>query len=90
MKTQKFFRGQRVRVSSKMPLCMRHFECGCEAIVRNSYSDHYGPRDGEEEYGLLLLTEKPHHVSWYMENQLELICDNRRAGENLLQRYKGK
>lgn len=89
MRRQKFFRGHRVKIADKLPEEMSHFEAGCEAIIRSSYSDEYGG-DNVEDYGLLLLTENPHHVWWYEEDQLTLVDSDRDAGEELLQQYKGK
>lgn len=96
MKKQKFLRGQRVKITDKMPTYMRHFTCGCEAIVEGSYSDLcHSTREEEDDeekigYGLLLLTDKPHTSAWYEEDQLTLICSNRDRGEVLLQKYKFK
>lgn len=97
MKKQKFIRGQRVKITNEMPSYMRHFTCGCEAIVEGSYSDlchssyqHKDDYDRQISYGLLLLTDKPHTCAWYDEDQLTLICSDRDKGEALLQKYKSE
>lgn len=75
----KFFRGQRVRVCKKMPPEMKHFTHNCDAIIDNC--------NGEMQYGLLLLTDTPATSSWYREDQLKLISDDRVGGEYLLQYF---
>jgi hypothetical protein len=89
MSKQKFFRGQRVRICDKFPEYMSHFSgTGCVAIVQYSYSDVYGPPH-EGDYSLLIF-ENNHwfSVSWYKEDQLTLIDNDRDAGERILQEYK--
>jgi hypothetical protein len=87
--SQKFFRGQRVKIADVVPPYMSHFDAGLEAIVSHSYSDMYGQgQDGE--FALLLLDgERPfNRVSWYPDSLLTLVNADRDAGERLLQLYK--
>ena len=87
---QKFLRGQRVRISDVMPNCMRHFECGCEAIVVSTYRETCGRHSYPQDYTLLILNvngEPSRSVSWYEENQLTLINSDRDSGEQLIQTY---
>ena len=88
MNSQKFFRGQRVRIGDLThgPYC---YNCGQgkEAIVVGSYSDLYGKQDGEPGYSLFIPSEND-TVSWYPESSLELVSDDRRAGEELIQKHK--
>ena len=97
MKKQKFIRGQKVRVSDTMPLMMRHFTGGCDAIIIGSYSDlchssyqHKDDYEGQIDYSLLLLTDRPHSCSWYPENLLTFISADRDKGEDLIQKYKSE
>jgi hypothetical protein len=87
MRTQKFWRGERVKVADEMPVWMSHFEAGCEAIVDYSYRDMYGPGGSEREYSLLLLLPEPRRVAWYPDELLTLVDADRDAGEELLQAY---
>ena len=87
MRTQKFWRGERVKVADEMPVWMSHFEAGCEAIVDHSYRDMYGPGGSELEYSLLLLMPYPRRVAWYPANLLTLVDADRDAGEAILQAY---
>ena len=74
---QKFFEGDLVRVAKDLGPTMFHFPCDQEAVVIGSYADKYGARDEHHmrEYELYLL-EYATEVSWYRENQLELIRIN--------------
>ena len=87
LKSQKFFRGHRVRIASEMPQYMSHFPCGGEAIVVGSYSDIYGGND-INSYSLLLIEPYGGMCSWYEEGQLTLVSTDRDKGEGLLQLYK--
>jgi len=86
---QKFFRGQRVFISNKLPTSMSHFGGrGEEAIVMYSYSDVYGHHDFNDLSLLILPKNRKSYVSsWYPDHLLTLLSDNRRAGERLLQKY---
>lgn len=86
---QKFFRGHRVKIAEKLPNYMSHFSgAGCEAIVEYSYSDIYRGNN-VKDYGLCILEKgKLFYLSWYQENLLTLINDNRDEGEKILQSYK--
>ena len=74
---QKFFEGDLVRVAKDLGPTMFHFPCDQEAVVIGSYADKYGGRDEDHtrEYAIYLL-EHDDEVSWYWENQLELIRPN--------------
>ena len=74
---QKFFEGDLVRVAKDLGPTMFHFPCDQEAVVIGSYADQYWGRDAHhsQEFTLYLL-EEGGEVSWYWENQLELIRTN--------------
>ena len=74
---QKFFEGDLVRVAKDLGPTMFHFPCDQEAVVIGSYADQYWGRDTHhsQEFTLYLL-EEGGEVSWYWENQLELIRPN--------------
>jgi hypothetical protein len=84
---QKFFRGQRVRLKMAD-------EYDDEAIVDHSYSDQYGRLGEDDRYDhqmslLRLRNGKPvNRISWYSGSNLELLSDDRHAGERLLQLFK--
>lgn len=84
---QKFFRGHRVHIAEDLGPHMGHFTGDVDAIVMGSYSDQFGG-DNNDSYSLLLLTECPHAVSWYDEDQLTLVNSDRDEGKRILQAYK--
>jgi hypothetical protein len=86
---QAFYRGERVKVADEMPTWMRHFECGCEAIVDHSYRDMHGP-GGSNQFSLLLLLPEPRRVAWYPAELLTLMVGDRDEGEAILQQYNGR
>jgi hypothetical protein len=56
--SQKFQRGQRVKITDKMPSYMAHFESNCEAIVKYTYKEKYGGgKTAAKEYSLYILTK---------------------------------
>lgn len=76
--TQRFFAGDRVRITKDMPMSMEHFSCDQEAIVLYSYSDRYGrgcARD-DTQICLYLLKDK-YECAWYDDDQLTLIDEDR-------------
>jgi len=55
---QKFQRGQKIRITDKMPSNMAHFESDCEAIVEHTYKEIYGGGKCESKmYSLYILVE---------------------------------
>lgn len=88
---QKFFRGHRVKIAAELPSYMSHFDgAGCEAIVRGSYADLCGSIEGDIDYSLLILGDKPASCAWYEEGLLTLVSSDRDAGEMILQEYKNR
>ena len=89
-KTQKFFRGHRVKIADEMPRYMSHFECGIEAIIDHSYDDIYSGTSDSVKYAVLLLMPdgSKRSVAWYDQDLLTLVSDGRDAGEAILQSYK--
>lgn len=84
-----------MKVDEGMPPSMSHFPAGFEAIVVGSYSDQYGRMGGERsdtQFTLCQLKDgKPvNQISWYYEDQLTLLSDDRMAGEAILQDYKDR
>lgn len=75
--TQKFFKGDLVQVGD-MPLSMRHFTGNCQAIVLYTYTEQHG-RSGAnpDKYYSLFLLKEGNEVSWYHEDQLTLIEQDR-------------
>ena len=76
--TQKFFKGDLVQVG-EMPPHMSHFYGDCKAIVIGSYTEQYGkgPRS-DKQYTLFILKRGDQgEVSWYQEDQLTLIEEDR-------------
>jgi hypothetical protein len=70
--TQKFNRGDHVKVADDLGPSMSHFQSGCEAIVIGSYRDQYGGgANNEKEYTLHI--KGGGQSSWYREHQLTLI-----------------
>lgn len=68
--TQKFHKGDHVRVADDLGPSMSHFESGCEAIVIGSYADQYG---GQNHRSYTLHLKGQGEVSWYEEPQLTLL-----------------
>lgn len=81
MMTQKFKRGDLVRIADDLGPMMDHFKKGCDAIVIASYNDQYGGGN-TEDYTVFI--EKSGEVSWYHESQLTFI----RHDLDLLQKWK--
>jgi hypothetical protein len=81
--TQKFRRGDVVRVAKDLGPSMSHFYSDVDAIVMGSYADKYGG-DDVTSYTLMLLPEGS-EVSWYYEHQLTLI---RHGDEDLIKQTK--
>lgn len=77
--TQKFKKGDLVKVDDKMPEWMSHFDCGMKAYIVGSYRDQYGGgRSNEKQYTIMYQPEwlggrKWTRSSWYDEHQLTLI-----------------
>ena len=72
--TQKFHKGDLVRVAKDLGPTMGHFTADIDAIVIGSYKDQYGGSD-TKSYSLHLKGQG--HCSWYWESQLELLEANR-------------
>jgi hypothetical protein len=68
--SQKFQRGDYVRVAKDLGLSMSHFRADCDAIVIGSYRDQYG---GSNNKSYTLYFEDSGQCSWYDEEQLSLI-----------------
>jgi hypothetical protein len=89
---QKFLRGQRVRIG-EMPPCISHFYHNTEAIVMDTYRGRYGGGSKNEygdDYTLFIFNKDGTSygpVSWYKENQLTLVDDDRDKGEQIIQNY---
>lgn len=74
---QKFHRGDRVKI--------KHLDC--EAIVEYSYNEKYSQWGKEEKfisYSLWWLTDQPHSSSWFNEEDLILLSNDRVQGKKLL------
>jgi hypothetical protein len=91
--TQKFKRGQKVRIGD-MPIYMKHFPNNIDAIVVGTYneiifhSSHLGGNESKEYKLLILFKDKePFTCSWYEENQLTLIDSNIEENKKLLEKY---
>lgn len=77
--TQKFHKGDLVRIADDLGPHMTHFNAGCEAIVLGSLEDQcvdgYGVDEDEDalapEYEVFIKGVGP--VSWYDEDQLSLV-----------------
>lgn len=70
MTMQKYQKGDHVKVAKELGDSMSHFQSDCEAIVIGSYSDKYG---GSNTSSYTIRIKGGGEVSWYYENQLELI-----------------
>lgn len=81
---QKFLRGHRVKITNE-----HRTGKGKEAIVQYSYSDVYG-KEQHHSYSLLIMFAKDRmsSESWFYENEIELVDDDRDRGEIILQNYK--
>jgi hypothetical protein len=69
--SQKFTRGDVVRVADDLGSTMSHFRSGADAIVMGSYRDQYGGSDAKNY--TLMFCDDGNRVSWYYEYQLTLI-----------------
>lgn len=70
--SQKFHKGDHVRVAKDLGPSMSHFESNCEAIVIGSYKDRYGG-SGRNERQFTIHIKDRGQTSWYYEEQLTLI-----------------
>ena len=84
MATQKFNKGDHVRVAKNLGSSMSHFQNDCEAIVIGSYNDQYG---GGNVKSYTIHIKDSGQVSWYEEHQLTLIEANR---ADLLDEWESK
>ena len=73
--TQKFFMGDHVKIAKDLGISMSHFENDCEAIVIGSCKDIVCGSTDELSYSLYI--KDFGECSWYEENQLTLIEENR-------------
>lgn len=76
MPTQKFQRGDLVRIEKITEPWMEHFPSDCRAIVLYSYAQEYG---GEDVKNYCLFLEGKGSCAWYEERQLTLIEANQEA-----------
>lgn len=67
---QKFNKGDKVKVADDLGSSMGHFQSGMQAIVIASYADKFGGSD-TKSYSIYIKGQG--EVSWYYENQMELI-----------------
>lgn len=76
--TQKYFKGDLVRIAADLGPSMDHFEKDCEAVVMYSYTERYGKApNSDNQYCLFVLTDGyKGEVSWYNEDQLTFIREN--------------
>jgi hypothetical protein len=89
---QKFLRGTRVKVDAIMPPSMTHFESDFIGIVDHTYSQAYSGND-ITNYCLVQLNKQGqpiNKIAWYKENQLTLVSDDTKAGEEILESYNFK
>lgn len=89
---QKFFHGQRVRLTGSFPKCMDHFDGrNHEAIIDHSYADAFGGPNHEDFAIIVLPNEgdnwKPYWTAWYPRELMTLVSDDRIAGEEIIQRH---
>ena len=71
--SQKFFKGDLVKIADDLGRSMSHFPQGCEAVVIATYAEQYGG-GGNDKYTLHVLKKgEGGENSWYYENQLTLI-----------------
>jgi hypothetical protein len=88
---QKFFRGQMVRLCKIFPVEMAHFDGKGEiAVVEASYSDLYG-LGNYSDFQLMVRCEikgkeRWHSSAWYHDSMMTLVSDDRKAGEEIIQR----
>lgn len=82
--TQKFHKGDHVKVADDLGPSMSHFQSGCEAIVIGSYRDQFGGSErNERQYTIHI--KGGGETSWYDEGQLTLIEAKR---EDLLKQWE--
>lgn len=67
---QKFNKGDKVKVDEDLGTSMSHFQSGMEAIIIGSYADKFG---GNDTSSYTIYIKGQGEVSWYYENQLQLI-----------------
>lgn len=70
---QKYQHGDMVRIADDLGNTMSHFESGVDAIILGSYKDLFGGgmEHQYKEYSVYIRGKGD--VSWYKEEQLELI-----------------
>lgn len=74
--TQKFFRGDLVRIAPDLGFSMSHFEKDCDAVVMYTYAEQYDSgRRNEKMYSLYILPNGG-ESSWYDEEQLTFISED--------------
>jgi hypothetical protein len=69
--SQKFKRGDLVKIADDLGESMSHFQSGCHAIVEYSYAEKYGGGGSHRDYSLLFETGGA--AAWYTEDQLTFI-----------------
>lgn len=78
--TQKFKRGNLVRIAKNLGSMMSHFDNDKDAIIVGSYADQFGG-DNTKSYTLMFV-DTGGKCSWYQEHQLTLIDE---GGEHLFE-----
>jgi hypothetical protein len=85
--SQKFHKGDLVRVADDLGPMMSHFTAGIDAIVIGSYKDQYSGSGGHNEKEYTLHLKGQGECSWYWENQLTLLEKGR---TDLLAQWKAE
>ena len=89
---QKFRKLTFVKVDSKMPPEMAHFDSGFVGIINGTYSQIYGGTN-INSYSLYKIEggKITNTISWYRENQLtELPEQDRKKAEEMIEAYNFK
>ena len=92
LKNHKFKRGSLIKVCDEMPPHMSHFESGFKGIVEYTYGQKYGG-DNVNDYSLIVLNdeyEPINSISWYKEDQLELLSDDVEIGILIIKAYEAR
>lgn len=87
--TQKYKRGQRVKVADKMPSHMAHFEAGVEAIIEYTYAQKFWG-DDVDSYSIIVLDNNGNpigSIAWYHEDQLTLLDEDVEPGLKIIESY---
>lgn len=74
--TQKFFRGDLVRIADDLGPSKNHFEKGCEAVVMYTYAEQYDSGKRNEKMYSLFILPNGGESSWYDEEDLEFVIED--------------